>query len=427
MFFSEEKYKSQVIDDVCRFVRIPSRSSTHGGEEGKLQVLIADLMRQAGARVQTFEADDVPEFYSHRLCYGHNRKYKGRPTVIGEIGPEDAEALLILAHSDTVQINSPEDWSFNPFCGCVQDGKILGLGSTDDKWGLAVMLAIMRALQERKNSLRKKVIFASTIDEENGVGNGTLLLGLRLKNVQVQEALYLDGLGMQVLIGNLGGSNLYLRPKNSTVLSRHSKLLSDMCTKFSKDRSSLFLHPYFEGNARRNNSIIMRQSHDESGQFFLIAFYTLPEEFCKELEKRIAECLSQSPKEITGKTAEITTTTKQDRFVLSNYFNIPTISFGPRNIYSPSLESGRRGNHQPDEYIDVEELWLGTKAAYQLRKKKLIKDGKIANANLQLMRGEDVIKSVCELIKNQNDVLLCTWDKCKPCCGTRKKLGLVDC
>ena len=76
-------------------------------------------MRQAGARVRTFEADDMPEFRSHKICHGPNRQYKGRTTVIREVGPVDAPALLVLAHSDTVQINSPDDWTFDPFCGAV--------------------------------------------------------------------------------------------------------------------------------------------------------------------------------------------------------------------------------------------------------------------------------------------------------------------
>ncbi len=395
----DERYKTRVVKDVCRFVSIPSRSSAVGGEEGELQLLVAELMRQAGARVRTFEADDIPEFLSHQICHGPNRQYNGRATVIGEIGPEDAPALLVLAHSDTVQINSPDDWTFDPFCGEVRDGKILGLGSGDDKWGLAVMLVIMRALQESGRTLNKRLIFASIIDEENGVGNGTLLLGLGLGGVKVEEAMYLDGYGMKVLIGNLGGSNLYLRPKVSMDLSYHGKVLGKMCVEFGKERARLFNQPWFEDNVRKSDSIIFRQIKDDKGDFLQIAFYTLPGEdrggFCRDLEDRvrtclgddfgdyelfyrepwfepglsspdtaIVKCLAESVEEVTSKSAHITTITKQDRFVLTNHFGIPTVSFGPRGVYSISPDSGRGGNHQPDEYMDIEELWAGAKVAY---------------------------------------------------------------
>ena len=62
-------------------------------------------------------------------------------------------------------------------------------------------------------------------------------------------------------------------------------------------------------------------------------------------------------------------------------------------------------------------------AAYPLRRKGLIRDGKIGGTKLQLMRGKDVVDCVCEMIKDKPDVLLCTWPGCKPCNGARKKVN----
>ena len=110
---------------------------------------------------------EIPGFRAHPLCHGPDRQYTNRPTVIGELGPENASALLILAHSDTVQITRPEDWTFDPFCGEIKNNMICGLGASDDKWGLAVMLVIMELLQSESHKLKKRIIFASTVDEEN--------------------------------------------------------------------------------------------------------------------------------------------------------------------------------------------------------------------------------------------------------------------
>src|SRR5437016_3039261 len=104
-------YKNQLIDYLCQFVRIPSRSSALGGEEGEIQRLMALNMRRLGARVSLFETSDIPEFPKHPLCHGPTRQYTDRPTVIGELGPHDSPALLILAHSDTVEIFHPELWA----------------------------------------------------------------------------------------------------------------------------------------------------------------------------------------------------------------------------------------------------------------------------------------------------------------------------
>ena len=52
MFRLDEEYKQRLVEEVCEFVRIPSRSSLTGGEEGRLQLLVAERMAKAGARVR---------------------------------------------------------------------------------------------------------------------------------------------------------------------------------------------------------------------------------------------------------------------------------------------------------------------------------------------------------------------------------------
>jgi len=390
-----ETYKQRFLDELCRFVRIPSRSSAKGGEEGQLQLVVAELMRQAGARVRTFEADDVDGFYNHPLCSGPERNYKNRPTVIGQLGPEDAPALLVLAHSDTVQITRPEDWTFDPFCGEIHDDRICGLGSSDDKWGTATMVTIIRALRDSGRDLKKKLIFASTIDEENGISNGTVLL--MLAGVKAQAALYLDGYQMNVFVGNMGGAFLYFRPRKALardVLAGHIKQVSSACQKLSKRRSGLFTQRFFENNATRERSVILHERSDEEGPFFIVNFYTLPGEdkavFRAELEGVLSESLgedlsayamnyddvwfepsvipedtamigyvAESVREIVGKEARITTISKQDNFVLNNYAHIPTVSFGVRGQFL-----GRGAAHEVDEYVTIDEAWNGCQVAY---------------------------------------------------------------
>lgn len=394
-----EKHKQQLINDLCEFVRIPSRSSPTGGEEGGLQRLFADRMRELGLNVQAFSVDDVPGFRNHKLCHGPDRDYKNRPTVVGQLGPENAPALLVLAHSDTVQICDPDTWSFDPFCGKVENGRILGLGSADDKWGLAVMLAVIRQLVQSGQRLNKKIIFASTIDEEHGVGNGTTLLAL--SGVKAQAALYLDGSGMRASIGNLGGSNLYLRPQKPLSpqrLSQDAELLQKACSQFSKIRAMDFDVPFFRDNSLKDDSAIFVRSEDEKGSFFYVCFYTVPNddpiEFCKDLEKILANALgsgiadyeisyrqpwfepalispktpivnylTQSIRQIRKAEPCISTNAKQDSFVLNKYANIPTVSFGPSSLFA--IVSGRGAPHQPDEYLDIEEFWQGCQIAWK--------------------------------------------------------------
>jgi succinyl-diaminopimelate desuccinylase len=390
-----EKYKRQLVEYLCQFIRIPSRSSALGGEEGDLQRLIASTMRRLGARVSLIETSDVLEFTKHPFCHGPTRVYQDRPTVLGELGPPDGPALLILAHSDTVQVFQPELWTVDPFSGEMRDGSIYGLGSSDDKWGLATMLVLMEAVQHLAPPLRKRLIFASTIDEENGVGNGTLLL--LLAGVKAEAALYLDGYGMEVDLGCLGGSTLYLRPKDSRLQARianDAELLSGAFKVLSGQRVPLFEREYFKQNVMKDCSVQVIQRMDESGPFMIIPFYTsLGEDrkvFCSQLEEVIGTALGSGmsgyqmhyrepwfeaalvPREtplvehlvsgvrdVLGREARVATVSKQDSFILTNHAAIPTVSFGCTRRFN-----GRGSFHNPDERLEVSELWDGFRITY---------------------------------------------------------------
>ncbi|HXM94889.1 MAG TPA: M20/M25/M40 family metallo-hydrolase [Candidatus Dormibacteraeota bacterium] len=388
-------YKEQLIDRLRQFIRIPSRSSSAGGEEGVLQHLIASEMSRLGARVAVLKESDVAGFRTHSLCHGPNRNYSGRPTVIGELGPTHGPALLVLAHSDTVQVYQPDLWTLDPFSGELRDGSIYGLGASDDKWGLAAMLTMMQAVQDSGLAPRKKLIFASTIDEENGVGNGTLLL--HLSGVRAEAALYLDGANMEINVGCLGGSNLYLDPIKTLSperILRDFTSLTDACKTFSRQRIPLFNRPYYERNAVEDCSVQVIQRRDDAGVRLVVSFYTLPDErateFCGQLESVVEDALGAhildyrrnyrqpwfeaafvSPQmplvkyltasltEIFGEPPNITTISKQDSFVLTNHSDIPTISFGCTRRFNQ-----RGAFHNPDERLEVDELWNGFRAAY---------------------------------------------------------------
>ena len=61
-------------------------------------------------------------------------------------------------------------------------------------------------------------------------------------------------------------------------------------------------------------------------------------------------------------------------------------------------------------------------ADYALRRHGLVSDVRLGGCKLQLMRGQDVIGRVSELIGEQPDILLCTWARCLPCTGARANL-----
>lgn len=59
---------------------------------------------------------------------------------------------------------------------------------------------------------------------------------------------------------------------------------------------------------------------------------------------------------------------------------------------------------------------------YALRRQGQIRDHRIRQCRLKIMRGQDVIDRVVEMIAEKPDILLCTYPLCPPCTGARENL-----
>ena len=121
--------------DLERLVRIPSVSADPAAAP-QLQASAAEvaaLLRQAGLpEVDVLTVDG------------------GQPAVLGRRpGPPGAPTVLLYAHHDVQPPGQRADWDSDPFEPAVRDGRLYGRGAADDKAGIAVHLAALRAHGDR--------------------------------------------------------------------------------------------------------------------------------------------------------------------------------------------------------------------------------------------------------------------------------------
>ncbi|MDN3514469.1 MAG: M20 family metallopeptidase [Candidatus Brocadia sp.] len=109
-------------------------------------------------------------FKSLQIPYTIHEKITGRANIVGYIGGRGerpfAPTLLVACHLDVVPAG--DDWKRNPFEAWIENGRIYGRGSSDNKGQMASMMAVARFLKENESKLKGQFILAGVADEERG-------------------------------------------------------------------------------------------------------------------------------------------------------------------------------------------------------------------------------------------------------------------
>ena len=137
--------EQEIISLAQELVKIPSENQP--GNEKAIGEYIATWLKNKGLPAQLQEVE------------------KDRFNVISSIKGE-GPALLLCGHMDTVPVPNPEEWTFDPFSGEIEDGYLFGRGALDMKGSLACMLTAFVALKEVEEELSQDVVFLATVDEE---------------------------------------------------------------------------------------------------------------------------------------------------------------------------------------------------------------------------------------------------------------------
>jgi acetylornithine deacetylase/succinyl-diaminopimelate desuccinylase-like protein len=120
-------------EELEELVRIPSVSAPDfdGNEVRRSAEAVAELLRSSGVgEVRLLEIEGA------------------HPAVYGEItAPPGAPTVLLYAHHDVQPPGPAEEWDTAPFDPTERDGRLHGRGSSDDKAGVILHTAAIRAFQ----------------------------------------------------------------------------------------------------------------------------------------------------------------------------------------------------------------------------------------------------------------------------------------
>ncbi len=166
------------VELLCRLVATPSVS---GSEDGTADIIF-DALKQHGATV--------------------NRLYNNI-WVVSEGFDAQKPTLMLNSHHDTVK--AAGGYSFDPYCGAVVDGKILGLGSNDAGGSVVSLIALFSRFSDTTN-LPFNLILAITAEEETMGERGmrAMLAHFKEQGIKIDMAIVGEPTAMQAAVGERG-------------------------------------------------------------------------------------------------------------------------------------------------------------------------------------------------------------------------------
>jgi len=164
-----------VRDDLERLIRIPSVSADPAAGP-----FLAESAAEVAALLQAADAArvDVLTFPG------------GQPAVVAHWpGPPGAPTVLLYAHHDVQPPGDSADWESDPFQPTERGGRLFGRGAADDKAGVAVHLAALRA-----HGGRPPVGVTVLAEGEEEIGSPTMaeFLGAHADRLRADVVVFAD-------------------------------------------------------------------------------------------------------------------------------------------------------------------------------------------------------------------------------------------
>lgn len=403
--------KEELFALLSELIQINSENHRTHGNEKDLAKHINGLCTDLGLESRMYSPLELEGFENHPdYVPGGHLEDRYNVTACWK-GERDENALMLMGHSDTVQIGDLKNWKDDPLSGRIQDGRIYGRGACDDKYALAAALFIIKLLKAENFKPKANLLFSAYVDEEYGGSHGALAAVLAYP---CKRIVNMDGKANQIWHCGSGGQEVKYtyRTKEAVDSAKAAALalplvLEEIESFAEKRREELSLNRFYAGTIIPGTSLRymgIRAGNNGmdlgTGEVHFV-YYTdkskkeIAQEFA-ELEERIAQRLLplgivggrfrdatrffhyvfcepdsediqimlEAAEETTGKKPLVCGSCLSDLSVISKYGSSRAYGFGAGRNFA---EEG--GAHQPNEFMECDALVAYTKtiAAYILK------------------------------------------------------------
>jgi len=179
-----EENKEEIIEGLSLLIETCSSD----GKATESQSIVERFLSELGMQVDTFKGIDsrsmnLDDFCQPDIVYDENAY-----NVAGKLkGNGNVPSLMLFGHIDT----EAEDYFGrfdNPYQSYRKDNKIYGLGASDDKGGIAMMLYALKYVLKYQKSLPYDLTVLSILGKHGG-GYGTL--SALMKGYTAENSIYL--------------------------------------------------------------------------------------------------------------------------------------------------------------------------------------------------------------------------------------------
>lgn len=199
-------HQDDLFAELVHLIQFDTQNRITYGQETECQIHIKNRFAEEGLDVDFYTLTDVENLVDHPEFLA-GRGAENRQNVCASLVGQIPTKIMISAHTDTMPYGELENWTVDPFGGLIRDQKIFGLGSNDNKYGIALLIFLAKMFKELNIKPYYSYDFLAYVDEEYGGGNGALAGSLK---ETYETTISLDSGNYELWTAAIGGCGFLL-------------------------------------------------------------------------------------------------------------------------------------------------------------------------------------------------------------------------